>query len=94
MSPPPRGIANLPAALRSRVLERHDAECSGYSMVWLGDFVRRDFLGREHHHGSYEWLLLKCNNSECRARAIVSLGRIENAVSRAVGRRSRRRRSP
>lgn len=64
----------------TRVLEPHDAKIDYHMWVTLGDkFVHADALGRGPR-GFHRWQVWQCNNTECPARALVSVSKLEEVV--------------
>lgn len=43
----------------------------------------RDTLGRNHPHGTERWFIIRCNNTNCDARALYRVGAIEEATHTA-----------
>ena len=61
-----------------RILQPHSDECSCHEWIFQthhkGDpyAVYRDSIGRKVKHGYNRWLVLRCNNTDCFAQALLS----------------------
>lgn len=55
-----------------------------HQWICLGEYVMRDTIGRKHPRGHWRWMVVQCNNTECKAQAIFSLGQVEDEVQRLI----------
>lgn len=66
-----------------RVRSEHTdlGEDAFHQVIWTGESVLLDFLGRRHPHGRWPWARLICNNTDCAFDAVLF---VERAAWRLV----------
>lgn len=52
-----------------------------HEVVWLGDSVYRDRIGRRHPHGWTRFAQVRCNNPECQYEALVAADVVAGLVA-------------
>lgn len=64
------------SAIATKIVTGHTETSPGWNdyhqVVWLGESVYRDSIGRRNNHGYHRFAVVKCNNPECLFEALVN----------------------
>ena len=81
-------LRETPTPIRNRVFHDHvvnpDDECDFHEWIWTEGKVKADHVGRPNGRMiSADWRLVRCNNTDCPAEALIHMGDVLAALPAA-----------